>query len=90
MTGARGRTRVLGGPVNLAQRARIATGLSQRELARRLGVSHSSFERWEAGTVPSSMARNLLRLIELHPQFVLDELEKNGPAVSNGPSRGAT
>lgn len=57
----------------------MATGLSQAALAKRLGVSASSYERWEAGTVPSAMARNLLRLVELHPEFMLDELAKCAP-----------
>lgn len=72
----------MGAPLNLAQRARMATGLSQRVLARRLGVSRATYERWEMGSKPSAMACKLLRLLELHPQFVLDELEKNGPGAA--------
>ena len=33
----------------MVRRARRATGLSQRDLARRLGVAHSTVARWETG-----------------------------------------
>lgn len=65
--------------LNLAQRARAKTKLSQRAFANLIGVTNVSVARWETGgPKPRGTARSLLRLIEAHPritQRVLSEPE---------------
>jgi putative transcriptional regulator len=63
-------------PLNLAQRARVATGLSQRQFAKLLGISPSVICRWETGANPSGAAATLLRVIIEYPGVVLDVLEE--------------
>lgn len=46
-------------PLPLAQNRRAirsAAGLTQRQLAKRLGVTHQTVRRWEKGTDPTSWA----------------------------------
>lgn len=50
--------------MSLARRARLATGLSQRDFARLIGTSHVTVARWEAGhRRPSALARTLFELL---------------------------
>ena len=50
--------------MNLARRARHATGLSQREFARLIGTRQSTVARWEAGhRRPSALVETLLDLL---------------------------
>lgn len=65
--------------LNLAQRARIALGLSQRRFARLIGVNDSVVSRWEAGGHQNGAAAALMMLIVDHPQAALDTLA--GPAT---------
>ena len=60
--------------LNLAQQARVATGLSQRRFAKLLGVTPSLISRWETGSPPSGPALALLRVIRDHPATVLETL----------------
>ena len=41
----------------MVRRARRIIGLSQRDLARRLGVAHSTIARWETGTTSPDLAQ---------------------------------
>ncbi len=63
--------------LNLAQRARVATGLSQRKFAEMLGVSPSVVCRWEAGRPPSGAAHALLLVIVDYPALVAEVLAKS-------------
>lgn len=58
--------------MNLSRRAREATGLTQQEFARALGVSRPSVAAWENGyRDPQGAARTLLQVVEKHPKLVL-------------------
>lgn len=51
--------------------ARHATGLSQVEFARLLGVSKRTLQEWEQGRrTPSGAARTLIAIAERHPEFL--------------------
>lgn len=51
--------------------ARHATGLSQAEFARLLGVSKRTLQEWEQGRrTPSGAARTLIAIAERHPEFL--------------------
>lgn len=69
--------------LNLPQRARVATGLSQVRFAELLGVSRSVIERWERGGTPSGAARALLRVIVDYPAIVMEVLAKPPKAEEN-------
>lgn len=73
--------------MNLALRARTAAGLSQRKLAKLLGVSRQTLFRWETGqTEPSGAAAAFLRVLEAHPTLVLEVLEGfSGRLAGGGP-----
>jgi len=61
----------------LAQRARKATGLSQRAFAARLGVPLGTIRDWEQGRhMPDSPARALLRVIRDAPDATMATLAK--------------
>lgn len=62
-------------PANLAfaRAARAATGLSQAEFARLLGVSVRTLQEWEQGRKqPSGAAATLLKMARRHPQALLE------------------
>lgn len=62
-------------PENLAfaRAARAATGLSQAEFARLLGVSVRTLQEWEQGRKqPSGAAATLLKMARRHPQALLE------------------
>lgn len=62
--------------MNLAQRARKATSLSQRAFATLLGVSRSQVTRWETGSMkPSAAAESLLLVTAACPREVIAALE---------------
>lgn len=66
----------MGAPDELAERIRgyrRASGLTQRELADRLGVTQQSVARWEQGTPPR---RYLLRVLE---SLLAEQEEPEGP-----------
>lgn len=51
--------------------ARHATGLSQAEFARLLGVSKRTLQEWEQGRrTPSGAARTLITIAERHPEYL--------------------
>jgi putative zinc finger/helix-turn-helix YgiT family protein len=63
---------------------RRALGLTQRQLAVRVGVSVGLVTRWERGTVlPSAMADRYLRDLSAHPELVAESgliaRESRGP-----------
>lgn len=60
--------------LNLAQQARVATGLSQRQFAKLLGVAPSVVCRWEAGRSPSGAALALLKVVISYPAVVTEVL----------------
>lgn len=58
--------------MNLSRQARDATGLTQEQFARALGVSRPSVAAWENGyREPQGAARTLLLLVQNHPRLVL-------------------
>lgn len=73
--------------MNLALRARTRAGLSQRKLAKLLGVSRQTLFRWETGqTEPPGVAAAFLRVLEAHPALVLETLESfSGRLAGGGP-----
>ncbi len=62
--------------LNLAQRARKATGLSQPQLANLLGVDQGTVAKWESGRSPTAATRALLAVIEAHPDVVVETLKR--------------
>ena len=46
------------------RRIRMAAGVSQRELARALGVSWTAIQRWEAGATPRSHVAEYAEALE--------------------------
>lgn len=68
--------------MNITQRARIATDLSQRSFADLLGTTQGVISRWESGeTTPSAPIRKLLKLIIDHPETVPDWLAGKGDST---------
>lgn len=54
--------------------ARVASGLSQADFAKLLGVSVRTLQDWEQGRrEPSGAAKTLIKVAQLHPE-VLQEL----------------
>ena len=62
--------------LNLAQRARKATGLSQPQFALVLGIQQGVVAKWESGRRPTGATCSLLMLIEEHPELVVETLKK--------------
>ena len=63
-------------------RLRKGRGLSQEELAERLGVSRQAVSRWESGTAlpDAGNLRQISRLFEVSADYLLDE-EQESPKV---------
>ena len=63
-------------------RLRKGRGLSQEELAERLGVSRQAVSRWESGTAlpDAGTLRQISRLFEVSADYLLDE-EQESPKV---------
>lgn len=60
--------------INVAK-IREKTGLTQKQLAERMGVSRRTLENWEQGRrVPQGPARALLTVLSRNPKAVLDAL----------------
>ena len=58
-----------------AVKVRMATGLSQSEFARLLGVSVRTLQGWEQGRrEPTGAARVLLRIAEMNPELLRHNL----------------
>lgn len=65
--------------------ARIRKGLTQEELAEKVGVKKSAVAKWENGRVSEikrSNLKNLAEALDLPPTQLLGELEEN-PTVEN-------
>ncbi len=65
--------------------ARIRKGLTQEELAEKVGVKKSAVAKWENGRVSEikrSNLKNLADALDLPPTQLLGELEEN-PTVEN-------
>ena len=59
--------------VRAARAARAATGLSQAEFAKLLGVSVRTLQEWEQGRrAPSGAAATLLRIAARHPAALME------------------
>ncbi|WP_214407968.1 helix-turn-helix domain-containing protein [Pseudonocardia lacus] len=73
--------------VDLA-RARRASGLTQEELASRIGVDRSTVGRWEAGSVdPTLWARGeLARVLHISPEALGGLLGESGAAGKSDPT----
>ena len=67
-------------------RLRKGRGLSQEELAERLGVSRQAVSRWESGTAlpDAGNLRQISRLCEVSADYLLDEERESpeGPAAA--------
>ena len=70
-------------------RLRKGRGLSQEELAERLGVSRQAVSRWESGTAlpDAGNLRQISRLFEVSADYLLDEERESpeGPATAIAP-----
>ena len=63
-------------PAGLIERRR-ALGLTQEQLAQRLGVHRVTLTRWESGVIPISYPRMVLALLEA----LLQQLSHDGKEV---------
>lgn len=70
--------------MNLALQARLSTGLSQRQLAKAIGVSRATIIRWEKDqvTIPS-VAQALLKVLASKPEETL-AIIRNGAGTETG------
>lgn len=69
--------------------ARMARGLSQKQLGRALGVSHQAVNKYEQANVDLSIGR-LLALAEalgVSPAFLIGDARPTRPEASQGPRR---
>lgn len=65
------------------RRVRHRVGLSQRGMARFLGVGEKTYTRWEAGLSPQTKSMdNLIRLADQHPEVLLEIEERRKPTRS--------
>lgn len=69
---------------NPLQLFRTAAGLSQADTARKLGVSTSSYSRYENNEVPmtADIQNRLAGILGVHPDFIA---AKSGRAMCGGP-----
>ena len=59
-----------------AASARQASGLSQAQFAKVLGISVRTLQKWEQGErEPSGAARSLIRIAQRHPKVLADAME---------------
>jgi transcriptional regulator with XRE-family HTH domain len=74
--------------MTLLRRHRLAKGLTQTELARKLGTVPSSVSMWESGqTLPhASMFPKLARLLDIDPMALTKLID---PAPAPNPGEGA-
>ncbi|MGE3858212.1 MAG: helix-turn-helix transcriptional regulator [Dehalococcoidia bacterium] len=75
-------------PPERVQRLRAGLGLSQAELAARVGTRQQTISEWETGArTPRRMSRRLLRMVaEASGLYAVPEETGGGPAA-NDPSR---
>lgn len=69
------------------QAARLTKGLTQDQLAARIGVSKGAVSQWEAGGIKNLTAMNLLRfceVTEVSARWILIGKEKDGTPVPMG------
>jgi len=70
----------------LIKETRIAKGMTQEELAEKVGVKKSAVAKWENGRVSEikrSNLKNLSDALGLNPTQLLGDIEKNPIAVAN-------
>lgn len=69
------------------QAARLAKGLTQEQLGKRIGVTKGAISQWEAGDIKSLKAENLLRLadeVEVSVRWVVQGRDKDGRLIPMG------
>lgn len=67
--------------------ARISRGLTQDQLAKRVGVSKGAISQWEANTIEKLTAPNLLKLaavLEVSPHWLWEFADKDGQPLPMG------
>ncbi len=64
--------------------ARIASGLSQKDLAERLGLKEQQIQRYEATEYASASVERVGAVIRALGLTVREEVSLSGPAVSPG------
>lgn len=70
----------------LIKQARLAKGMTQEELAEKVGVKKSAVAKWENGRVSEikrSNLKNLSDALGLNPTQLLGDIENNPIAVAN-------
>ena len=67
--------------MGIIKKARIAAGLSQEQLAEKVGVSQGAVAQWEAGVTHPSF--KVLKPLAGALKITLDELVEAGDAVPN-------
>ena len=71
---------------SIIKQARTAKGLTQEELAEKVGVKKSAVAKWENGRVSEIKRSNLKKLSEalgLNPNQLLGDMEENPVSVAN-------
>ena len=60
-------------------KARMKTGLSQKQFATALQISSRTLQEWEQGRrQPSGAAKALIQIAFRHPEIIQEELRANG------------
>jgi transcriptional regulator with XRE-family HTH domain len=69
------------------QTARVAAGLTQDQLAQRIGVTKSAISQWESGRISALNAENLVKLsdaLEVSARWIWLWKEKDGTHIPMG------
>ncbi len=71
---------------SLIKKARIEKGMTQEELAEKVGVKKSAVAKWENGRVSEikrSNLKNLADALDLNPNQLLGDIERDPVGVAN-------